>query len=563
MASEIMNAVLFFILLIVLAPLLGSYIYNLSFNRNPVGIKRKLLYLEILIYKAGGVNHQKDMNWKEYSLAVLWFHIAGLVLLFLIQVTQSYLPLNPQGLPNVNWALALNTAISFVTNTNWQSYAGEVTMSYFTQMIGLTVQNFLSAATGAAILFAIARGLITRQGTNLGNFWVDLVRFTLYVLFPLAVFFAITLVSNGVVQTFSDYLSVTTLEGGRQTIPIGPAASQVAIKQLGTNGGGFFNTNSAFPFENPTPFTNMLQMLALVLIPGALVFTFGKIIGSSKQAWIIFGVMVSMLLGGFIISAVSEYSYNPVMGLNGLMEGKEIRHGILSSVLWSTATTAASNGSVNAMHSSLTPLAGMIAVLNIMLGEIIFGGVGSGMYGMLLFIFLTVFISGLMVGRSPEYLGKKIDAQEIKLTILAIILPGLVILIFTAIALTSEAVKSSASSFGPHALAEIMYAFSSAAGNNGSAYAGLNANTVFYNLMLGLAMLVGRFGVIFPVLAIAGSFANKNITPESQGTLHTDTLLFAFLLVSVILIVGALTFFPALTLGQIIEHLLLVSGRGI
>ncbi len=557
--NEIIQVVIFIIGLIIVAPLFGGYISKLLSGEKNI-LTPVFGRIESLIYKSAGINPSEEMDWKKYTFSILIFSLAGIIFLTVIQLIQSILPLNPQKLSNVEFSLATNTAISFVTNTNWQSYAGETTLSYFVQMIGLTVQNFVSAATGIAVLLALTRGLVTRQGNSLGNFWVDLVRSTLYLLIPISIIFAIVLVSQGVVQSFSSYKEITTLEGYKQIIPLGPAASQIAIKQLGTNGGGFFNTNSAFPFENPTPFTNFLQMFSILLIPASLVFTFGKLIGSKKQAWIIFFVMMFVLVLGLMVSTYSEYSTNNIFHTSGLMEGKETRIGILNSVLWSTATTAASNGSVNAMHSSLSPLAGLVAMFNIQLGEIIFGGVGSGLYGMLLFILITVFISGLMIGRTPEYLGKKIDAFEIKWAIVAILLPNTVILLFSALALRTNAGLSSLANSGPHGFSEILYAFSSAAGNNGSAFAGLNTNTVFYNLMMGLGMLIGRFGVIIPCMAIAGNLVKKNITPASKGTLQTDNFLFALLLLGVIFIVGALTFFPALSLGPLLQHLLMNNG---
>ena len=557
--NEIIQVVIFIIGLIIAAPLFGGYISKLLSGEKNV-LTPVFGKIESLIYKSAGINPTEEMDWKKYTFSILTFSLAGIIFLTVIQLIQSILPLNPQKLSNVEFTLAVNTAVSFVTNTNWQSYAGETTLSYFVQMIGLTVQNFVSAATGIAVLLALTRGLITRQGNSLGNFWIDLVRTTLYLLVPLSAIFAIVLVSQGVVQSFSSYKEITTLEGYKQLIPLGPAASQIAIKQLGTNGGGFFNTNSAFPFENPTPLSNFLQMFSILLIPASLVFTFGKLIGSKKQAWIIFFVMMFVFVLGLTVSTYSEYSTNNVFHTSGLMEGKETRIGILNSVLWSTATTAASNGSVNAMHSSLSPLAGLVAMFNIQLGEIIFGGVGSGLYGMLLFILITVFISGLMIGRTPEYLGKKIDAFEIKWAIVAILLPNTVILLFSALALKTNAGLSSLANSGPHGFSEILYAFSSAAGNNGSAFAGLNANTVFYNLIMSLGMLIGRFGVIIPCMAIAGNLVKKNITPASKGTLQTDNFLFALLLLGVIFIVGALTFFPALSLGPLLEHLLMNNG---
>ncbi len=458
-------------------------------------------------------------------------------------------------------ALAFNTAVSFMTNTNWQSYAGETTLSYLTQMLGLTVQNFLSAATGVAVLLALTRGLTRRSLQTIGNFWTDLVRATLYVLLPLAFILAILLVGQGVVQTFSPAMHVQTLEGHSQIIPFGPAASQIAIKQLGTNGGGFFNANSAYPLENPTPLCNFLQMLSLLLIPAALTYTYGKMVGCRRQGWAIFAAMIALFLAGLVVSLLAEYGFNPVTGIAASMEGKEVRFGIANSVLWANATTAASNGSVNAMHSSLSPLTGLVAMFNIMLGEVIFGGVGAGLYGMLVFVILTVFIAGLMVGRTPEYLGKKIEAFEVKMSMLAVIAPSLVILVFSAIACVTDSGLSSLGNKGPHGLSEILYAFSSATGNNGSAFAGLNANTTFYNIMLGIAMLIGRFAVIVPVLAIAGSMVNKKIAPFSAGTFQTDNATFVVLLVAIVIIVGGLTFFPALSLGPIVEHLLMLAGH--
>lgn len=563
MKQEVFTAIIFFASLPLLAPLTGSYIYNFAYNRAAAGYRRKLFSLEKIIHKLNGVNYEKDMTWKEYAGALCWFHVIGLTALFVLQISQNFLPLNPQTLPGVPWDLALNTAVSFVTNTNWQSYSGEVTLSHFTQMAGLTVQNFLSAATGIAVLFALSRALITRNGRQIGNFWVDITRITVFVLLPISVLMAVTLIYSGTVQTFQNNLVVKTLEGGFQTIPLGPAASQVAIKQLATNGGGFFGANSSFPLENPSAFSNLLQLIAIMLLPSALVFTFGKITNSLRQAWMIFWVMYIFLFLGFLISAYSEFIYNPVLGMSGLMEGKKVRFGIINSVLWSVSTTAASNGSVNAMHSSLSSLSALGALLNIQLGEIIFGGVGSGLYGMLLFVFLTVFITGLMIGRSPEFLGKKIEQYEIKLTITAVLLPGLLILFFSAVSLLVPSAGTAMSYSGPHGFTEILYAFSSAAGNNGSAFAGLQSNTVYYNLTMAAAMIIGRFGVIIPVLAIAGSLVRKNITPFSKGSLPTDNALFAFLLSAVILIVGALTFFPALSLGPLLEHLLMIHNTGV
>lgn len=542
--------------LIALTKPLGTFIYKIiewKQNRSFFG------KIENSIYKLIGIDSETSMNWKGYLSTLLIFNALGFGFVFLMQLLQSYLPFNPQNLANVEPTLAFNTAVSFMTNTNWQSYAGETTLSYFVQMIGLTVQNFVSAATGIAVFFALARGIKNKMSDNLGNFWVDMTRTTLYVLLPLSILLAVVLVSQGVVQNFNHYTEITTLEGAKQIIPTGPAASQIAIKQLGTNGGGFFNSNSSFPFENPTPFSNFLQMLSILLIPAALTFTYGKIVGSTKQGWVLFSVMLTLLVIGLSVSIYSEYSMNHTIGIAGNMAGKETRFGITNSVMWSTATTAASNGSVNAMHDSLMPMSGMVAMLNMMLGEIIFGGVGAGLYGMLIFVILTVFIAGLMIGRTPEYLGKKIQAKEVQMAILSIIAPSFVILAFSAIAVMIPQGLSSMLNTGAHGFSEVLYAFSSAAGNNGSAFAGLNANTPFYNIMLGIGMLIGRFAIIIPVMVIAGSLAKKNVAPISSGTFQTDNSLFAFLLIAVILIVGALTFLPALSLGPIVEQLMMLK----
>ena len=557
-AHDLLQVVLYLALLIGLTPVLGNYMSKV-YNGEKHFMMPVLGWLERLTYRFTGVNPDEEMNWKSFAFSLLLFNLIGFVFLFIIQFTQVYLPMNPEHLPNVSWHSALNTSISFVTNTNWQGYAGETTLSYFVQMVGLTVQNFVSAATGIAVLLAVIRGFSRKTTDQLGNFCTDLTRSTLYVLLPLAILFAIILVSQGVVQNFKPYETIQTLQGGQQIIPMGPAASQIAIKQIGTNGGGFFNANSAHPFENPTPLSNFLEMLFILLIPAALTNTYGKMVGSTRHGWTIFSVMMILLVTGLSISLYAEYSANPIFGNLPLMEGKETRFGITNSVLWSTITSAASNGSVNAMLDSLSPLAGMVAMINLMLGEIIFGGVGAGMYGMVIFIILTVFIAGLMVGRTPEYLGKKIEAFEVQMAIIAILAPGFVILLFTAMASVTNAGLSGLNNSGAHGFSEILYAYSSAAGNNGSAFAGLNANTPFYNMTLGIGMLIGRFGVILPVLAIAGNMAKKKITPPSAGTFRTDNWLFIGLLIAVILIVGGLTFFPALSLGPIIEHLMMTN----
>jgi len=552
---DYLQIVVYLGLLVALTPLIGNYMYKVFDNR-PFKAKGMFSWLEKGIYRVIGVKQESQMDWKQYAFALLSFNLLGFLFVFVIQLIQAVLPLNPQHLGNVNWALAFNTAISFMTNTNWQSYAGETTLSYFTQLTGLTVQNFVSAATGFGVALVLIRGIRNRLSTELGNFYVDLTRSVVYILLPLSILFSVFLMGQGVVQNLGEYKIITTVENVQQVIPQGPAASQISIKQIGTNGGGFFNANSAHPFENPTPLTNFLEMLAILLLPASFVYCFGKMIGSVKQGWYIYLTMFILFMAGLAISLYSEYHF-----AGGVFEGKEMRFGTVNSIIWETATTAASSGSINAMHSSLSPLSGFIALFNMMLGEIIFGGVGAGLYGILIFVILTVFIAGLMVGRTPEYLGKKIEAFEVKMAIMAVIAPSFIILVFTAIACMTNAGLGSLSAKGPHGFTEMLYAFTSAAANNGSAFAGLNANTNFYNLMIGVGMLVGRFGVIIPVLAIAGSLSRKKVVPVSSGTFRTDNLTFVFLLIAVILIVGALTFFPALSLGPIVEHLLMITGK--
>jgi K+-transporting ATPase ATPase A chain len=558
--KDVIQVIIYIVAMILLTPIVGSYMARI-FTGQKTFMSRIFGWSENGIYKLCNIDPSEEMNWRQYTSSLIIFNILGFLTVFLLQMLQSYLPLNPQMLINVSWHSSLNTAISFMTNTNWQGYAGETTMSYLTQMLGLAVQNFLSAATGIAVFLALARGIARKTSATIGNFWVDMTRSVLYVLLPLSIIIAIVLVSQGVVQTFSHYVEATTLEGIKQIIPLGPAASQIAIKQIGTNGGGFFNVNSAHPFENPTPLSNFIEMLSILLIPAALTYTYGIIVKARKHGWIIFGVMFCIWFAGLALSLQAEYKGNPITGNTTNLEGKETRFGIVNSVLWMAATTSASNGSVNAMHESLSPIAGGVAMFNIMLGEIVFGGVGAGMYGMLLFILLTVFLAGLMVGRTPEYLGKKIEAKEMQMTIFAILAQAAAILIGAGAAVVVPAGLSSLANKGPHGLSEILYAFTSSVGNNGSAFAGLNANTMFYNLALGISMLIGRFVVIIPALVIAGSLAIKKITPYSSGTFMTDNLIFAALLVSVILIVGALTFFPVLTLGPIVEHFLMIAGR--
>jgi potassium-transporting ATPase potassium-binding subunit len=532
--------------------------------------------LERLLYRLCGVDRSKEMTGRQYSVAVLMFSLVSFVAVYAVQRMQGWLPLNPESLPAVSPDSSFNTAVSFATNTNWQGYGGESTMSYFTQMVALTVQNFASAAVGMAVLVALIRGF-TRQNTDtIGNFWVDLVRGTLYVLIPLSLGLAVLLVSQGVVQTFDAYHEVTLLEPTvdakgnaitTQTIAVGPAAAQVAIKQLGTNGGGFFNVNSAHPLENPTPLSNFLQMLAILLIPAALCFTFGEMVGDRRQGWALLTAMLVIFVPLLVITVMAEQAGDPMLAkLNvdqtaadsqpgGNMEGKETRFGIANSALWAVATTAASNGSVNSMHDSYMPLGGLVTMWLMQLGEVVFGGVGSGLYGMLMFAIVAVFLSGLMVGRTPEYLGKKIGAFEMKMASLAILFPCAMVLVGTAVAVTSTDGRATIFNTGPHGFSEVLYAVSSASNNNGSAFAGLGANNPFYNGLLGLAMLVGRFWVMLPVLAIAGSLAAKKSVPAGPGTLPTHTPLFVMLLVAVVIVVGALSFFPALALGPIVEQL--------
>ncbi len=516
------------------------------------------------IYRICGVRGE-EQHWTTYTIAMLAFSIAGFVSLYLMQRLQGLLPYNPQGMAAVTPDLSFNTSISFITNTNWQSYSGETTMSYLVQMLGLTVHNFVSAATGIALAIALIRGFARRSAKTLGNFWVDLTRCTLYLLLPLSLIFALFLVWQGVPQNLHAYTAAVGLDGVKQLIAQGPVASQEAIKMLGTNGGGFFNANSAHPFENPTGLSNFFEGWAILVISAALTYTFGRLVKDTRQGWAIFAVMAVLFLAGLGVTYWAEGQGNAAMAAahvaqTGNMEGKEVRFGVANSALWATATTDASNGSVNAMHDSFTPLGGMIPIINIELGEIIFGGVGSGLYGMLIFAVIAMFVAGLMVGRTPEYLGKKIEAKEIKMAMLAILVLALSILGFTALASVTKAGLAGPENAGPHGFAEILYAYSSATGNNGSAFAGLTANTVFYNVTIGLAMLIGRFLFIVPMMAVAGSLAAKKIVPASAGTFPTHGGLFVGLLIGVILIVGGLTFFPALSLGPIVEHLAMQAG---
>ncbi len=565
MRNDLILFALFFVVLFAMAWPLGKYMTRV-FNSEKTYLDGLFHPLEKGLYRLTNIDTSKEMTWKQYASGVIWFNLLGAVFVFVIELLQDQLPFNPENLPAVtSWHLAFNTAVSFMTNTNWQAYSGETTMSYFTQMVALTVQNFLSAATGLAVAVAFIRG-ITRKTTNvIGNFWFDVVRSVVYILLPLSILFSVVLVQQGVPQTLTSYMSVQTLEGTEQTIAVGPVASQEAIKMIGTNGGGFFNANSAHPFENPTPLTNFLEMLSIFLIPAGLVFAFGHMVGDRRQGYAIMATMTLLFIMMLTLNYTSELAGNPLVASAGIsgpsaMEGKEVRFGIGASSLFATVTTAASCGAVNAMHDSLTPLGGLAPMLQIMLGEIIFGGVGSGFYGMLTYVLLTVFIVGLMVGRTPEYLGKKIESWEMKMATIAILIPAVTILIGSATAAVTKAGLEGIANSGPHGLSEILYAFSSAAGNNGSAFAGLSTNTLFYNLWLSLAMLLGRFGVMIPVLAIAGSMAEKKISPPGPGTFSTSGWLFVLLLAVIVVVVSALTFLPALTLGPIIEHLLMLQG---
>jgi len=559
-SGEIFQVVFFLGLVITLTPLLGGWMAKVFQGERQL-LTPVLGWLEKLVYRLSRTNPTEEMTWRQYAGAVLAFNLLGFLALLGLQTGQAWLPLNPAGQSNVDLSLAVNTAMSFVTNTNWQAYSGENTMSYLTQMLGLGVQNFFSAATGIVVLLALIRGLTRRSAETIGNFWADLVRSTVYILLPLCFVLALVLVWQGVVQTFSAYPSATTLEGAQQVIPLGPAASQIAIKQLGTNGGGFFGVNSAHPFENPTPLSNFLEMLAILLIPTAIVYSYGVLVGNRRQGWSIYAAMFAIFLGGIALSFYAEYQFNPAQGGQNLLEGKEMRFGVANSVLWADVTTMTSNGSVNSMHDSLSPLAGGVALFNLLLGECVFGGIGTGLYTMLLFVIITVFLAGLMVGRTPEYLGKKIEAFEVKMAMIAVIAPSACVLILSAIACATDAGKAALTNAGPHGLSEILYAFASMSNNNGSAFGGLNAASPLYLWLGTLAMLVGRFAVIIPVIAIAGSLAAKKITPKSAGTFPTDGPLFVILLIGVVLIISVLTFFPALSLGPIVEHYLVQAGR--
>ncbi|MFN0243199.1 MAG: potassium-transporting ATPase subunit KdpA [Planctomycetota bacterium] len=578
-ASGWLQVALFLVVLVVLAKPLGEYMARV-FAGEPTKIGRVLGPLERVLYRVIGTRPDAEMDWKRYATAMLAFHFVGFVALYALQRFQHALPLNPEHQVAVTPDSAFNTAVSFVTNTNWQGYGGETTMSYLTQMLGLGVQNFVSAAAGIAMLVALIRGFARHTATTIGNFWVDLVRATLYVLLPLSLVVSLALVSQGVVQTFEPYAHVQVLDPGidaqgepvaEQVLALGPAASQIAIKQLGTNGGGFFNVNSAHPFENPTPISNFIQVISILLIAAALCFTFGRMVKDTRQGWAVFAAMTVLFVPCVVGVIAAEQSGNPAfeaLGVDsavspaqpgGNMEGKEARFGIVNSGLWAAATTAASNGSVNSMHDSFTPLGGMVPMFLMQLGEVVFGGVGSGLYGMLVFAIVAVFIAGLMVGRTPEYLGKKVEAFEMKMASIAILAPCFAVLVGTAIAVMHPLGRATVYNPGAHGYSEVLYAFSSAGNNNGSAFAGLGANNPFYNTMLGIAMLMGRFLIALPVLAMAGSLARKKLVPKTAGTLPTHGPLFVVLLTGTVLLVGALTFVPALALGPIVEHLMSTS----
>lgn len=568
----------FLVVLLALAKPLGWYMTEVYEGKT--WLQRRLADLERALYRLGGIDPQEDMSWQRYAFAVLVFSSAGFLFLYGLQRIQGWLPLNPEQLPGVSADSSFNSAVSFVTNTNWQGYGGETTMSYLTQMLGLTVQNFVSAATGMAVMAALARSFTRVQAAAIGNFWVDLFRGTTYILLPMSLVVALVLVSQGVVQTFAPYQTATLLQPTTNVegkavkevkVPLGPAASQIAIKQLGTNGGGFFNVNSAHPFENPTPLSNLVQMISILALAAGWCYTFGRMIADTRQGWALLAAMTIVFMALLVVCVYSEQKGTPQLTVAGAdivtrdgqpggnMEGKEVRFGIVNSALWATATTAASNGSVNSMHDSFTPLGGLVPMWLMQLGEVIFGGVGSGLYGMIVFVIVAVFISGLMVGRTPEYLGKRIEAFEMKMASLAILLPCASVLIGTAIALMSDQGRATIFNAEPraHGYGEVLYALSSASNNNGSAFAGLGANTPFYNVLLGIAMLIGRFWVMLPVLAIAGSLAAKKRIAPTPGTLPTHTPLFVILLIGVVVVVGALSFIPALALGPIVEHLCL------
>ena len=576
-ANNLTQCLISMTVLLLLVKPLGLYMAWV-YEGEPMWIGRVLGPIERALYRLSGVRRD-EMTWKTYAVAMMLFNAVGLLAVYAVQRLQNHLPFNPMSMAPVTPDSSFNTAVSFASNTNWQGYGGESTMSYFTQAFALTVQNFVSAATGMAVLVAMIRGFARKKMETIGNFWVDLVRSTLYILLPLSAVFTLVLCWQGIPQTFKASATVPFLQPtadsnrkpvAEQVIALGPVASQIAIKQLGTNGGGYFSVNSAHPLENPTPLSNFMELQAILLIAASLCYTFGKMVGQPKQGWAVLAAMTVIFVPLLWLCVASEQAGNPALAKLGIdqaysasqsggnMEGKDVRFGIASSAIWATATTAASNGSVNSMHDSFTPLGSFAPMLLMKLGEVVYGGVGSGLYGMLIFALIAVFIAGLMVGRTPEYLGKKIEAYEIKMASLATLVPGFLVLVGTAVAVVTRAGKAGIFNPGPHGFSEVLYAFASAGNNNGSAFAGLGANTPFYNTMLGLAMFFSRYWIIIPVLAIAGSLAKKKIVPAGPGTLPTDTPLFVFFLVSVVIIVGALTFIPALALGPVVEHLMMV-----
>lgn len=565
-ALAFLKAAVYVLLVLAVTKPLGLYMRRV-FTGERTFLDPVLGPVERLVYRLGGVDPKKEQDWKAYASSMLVFSVLGVLGVYAFERLQHLLPLNPDRLPAVPPALAWNTAVSFVTNTNWQAYAGEATMSHLTQMAALALQNFLSAATGIAVAVAVIRGIARAEAKTLGHFWVDLTRATLFVLLPISLLVAVVLMSQGVVQSFSASARVTTLDGATQTVPLGPVASQEAIKELGTNGGGFFNANSAHPYENPSPATNLLEMLLIFAIPAGLTYTLGSMTGKTRHGWAVFQAMGLLFLAGAGVTAWAESRGNPIHQAAGVdaaagnLEGKEVRFGPADTALFAAITTSASCGAVNGMHDSFTPLGGLVPLVNVQLGEVIFGGVGAGLYGVFVFVVLSVFIAGLIVGRTPEYLGKKVEGTEVKLAMLAVLVLTFCILVGTAAAVTTRAGLSSLSNAGPHGLSEALYAFTSAAGNNGSAFAGLNANTNFYNVLLGLSMFFGRFLMIVPILGMAGSLAAKKRLAESAGTFPVDGPLFTLLLAGVILVVGALTFFPVLSLGPVVEHSLMAAGR--
>jgi len=563
MIEEVFLILLFLLIVTIFAIPFGKYMSKV-FTGKKTFMTPVIRPVENFIYRICSIDENQEMSWKKYAYALIIFNIIGITFLFVLQLIQNFLPLNPAQMSSVRWDTALNTAISFTTNTNWQSYAGESTMSYLTQMLGMTLQNFLSASVGVAALLALIRGFTRKNSDTIGNFWVDLTRTTLYVLLPLAVVFAIILASQGVVQTINPYVTAQTLDGVNQTIALGPVASQEAIKMIGSNGGGFFNANSAHPFENPNGLTNLLETFAILLIPISLVFAFGYIIRNFKQGLAIFAAMMILLLAGMGVAYWTESQPNPIiekLGVSGgNMEGKELTFGVAESVLWGVPTTSVSNGGVNSMHDSAMPLTGLVYMFNMGIGEVIFGGLGVGLIGMLFYVILTMFIAGLMIGRTPEFLGKKLGPYEMVMAVIALIVPAAMVLVLAGIAISLPVGLTGLNNPSAHGLSEILYAYASALANNGSAFAGLSANTVFYNLTLGLGMLIGRFAVIIPALAIAGALAKKGRVPTDASTFPSTSALFVIMLVTVVIVVGALTLFPVFSLGPILDQLFLQGG---